>query len=348
MSADDTQLLGTGAQILVPVVGYDYEILDSNAESFGNVDPRLDRDDVAGNQLVLGALREARRFVDLHSHSVADPMTKESAMSRRRDHITPGAIHIASRDTRTHGREPGQLGRNHGFIDLSRLGRRSPPGSHRPSAISAVAIDDYAEVDGHELAGLDRSIARLRVRVGGVGARRDDRRKRDRLSTELAHPDLGANRDLALGAPGESCLLDRRKYLIGQPRRLRNRVALVWVLRAPQTGNQGRRRHQLDLVTGQLLEPTVRLNARVRIVETHSAGQVVLESRQQLALSRDAVKWAADLSRSPLRVAEVRDEETRLWSHHRQSARTGEAREPDQPGGGLACRVTRPNEVPDQ
>ena len=74
------RLLSVGAEVAMTVVCHHHQILDPDPKLAGYVDARLDRDDVAGEQLVVGALRQPRRLVDLDPDAVSEPVSEELAV----------------------------------------------------------------------------------------------------------------------------------------------------------------------------------------------------------------------------------------------------------------------------
>src|SRR5574340_1002405 len=75
-SRDLDQLLGKGRQQFDALVAYDRQILDPDAARTLQVDPRLDRDDVAGGEDV-GRLRgQSRRLVHLEADTVAEAVAE--------------------------------------------------------------------------------------------------------------------------------------------------------------------------------------------------------------------------------------------------------------------------------
>ena len=92
------------------VPGDDDEILDPHSQLAGNVDPRLDRHHLAGLEHVLGAVRDARRLVDLEADTVAEPVAEALAVAGLLDDLAGDGVDrltaLAGRD-RLEGRRLG-------------------------------------------------------------------------------------------------------------------------------------------------------------------------------------------------------------------------------------------------
>src|SRR3954451_734973 len=73
---DGPQRLGQAAEHLVAGRRERDEILDAHADGAGDVDPRLDGDDVACGKRVGAELREARALVDLEADPVPEPVAE--------------------------------------------------------------------------------------------------------------------------------------------------------------------------------------------------------------------------------------------------------------------------------
>src|SRR4051794_35469244 len=61
-------------QVLGAVVGHEDKVLQTHAAVALPVEPRLDRDDVAGDELLVGDEPEVRLLVHLEPHSVTEPV----------------------------------------------------------------------------------------------------------------------------------------------------------------------------------------------------------------------------------------------------------------------------------
>src|SRR5919198_1072808 len=95
---DGHQVLGEARKDLGAVVRDDDEVFDSNASLAGQVDPRLDGDDVSGGERVLRGLAETRRLMYLDpepvSKTVAEPLAEAGLVderTRRRVGVDPGS-----------------------------------------------------------------------------------------------------------------------------------------------------------------------------------------------------------------------------------------------------------------
>src|SRR5205085_12202946 len=75
-SVDDRQLLRERAQHIAARFGNDDQVLDPDAELAREVDPRLDRDRVAGLDLAFRAPSEPRALSDVQAHPVPVPVAE--------------------------------------------------------------------------------------------------------------------------------------------------------------------------------------------------------------------------------------------------------------------------------
>src|SRR5436309_4869317 len=75
-SADRDQVLAEPGEVVDAAVADGDVVLDPDARPALQVDPRLDRDDVAGGQRVGGFRRHPRRLVHLEPEPVAEPMAE--------------------------------------------------------------------------------------------------------------------------------------------------------------------------------------------------------------------------------------------------------------------------------
>src|ERR687895_2084605 len=76
----DPKPLGERRQVAAAFFGYDYQVFDADAAHVRVVDARLHRDDVAGNELLVGQ-RDAGGLVDLQPNPM--PCAVEEAHSER-------------------------------------------------------------------------------------------------------------------------------------------------------------------------------------------------------------------------------------------------------------------------
>src|SRR5215211_5182919 len=145
-SIDDLQLLRPAAEVAA-AVGLDADqVLDADPEAASDVDARLDRDDVALDELVLGGLSQPRRLVDLDSHAVSQAVAELVAVSGRRDHVAGHRVELLASNPGSYRREAGPLRLEHELVDLARAGVHVA-GGERPGAVGAVALDDRPHVD---------------------------------------------------------------------------------------------------------------------------------------------------------------------------------------------------------
>ena len=171
----------------------------------GEVDARLDRDDVAGDERVRRTPAEPRRLVHVEPDAVAEPVAEVLAEAARRR-----SCRARPRRHRRRSRRPDRLDRRElaGEAELVRprelLVER--PGREGAGAVRGVAADDGARVDDDRVAGLDLAVARAVVRQRRVRAAGDDRLEREPLAAVLAEELLEPPRELALRPPDEALL----------------------------------------------------------------------------------------------------------------------------------------------
>src|SRR5947209_674108 len=121
---DDRELLGKRSEDITPLVGDCHQILDAHPELAWQIHTRLDCDDVAGRELVLGALGEARGLVDLDAHPVTEPVAEVVAMPGAVDDGAGAVVDRPATGSRARLVAPGQLCLEHELVDVARLGRR--------------------------------------------------------------------------------------------------------------------------------------------------------------------------------------------------------------------------------
>jgi len=93
--------------------------------------------------------------VDLEAYAVAQPMAETLAVAGVLDHSAGLRIHGDTADSRRERLQPGDLRGQHQLVDLARLRGRLTDGE-RSRAVRAVAVEDGADVHGHERAHHDR------------------------------------------------------------------------------------------------------------------------------------------------------------------------------------------------
>ncbi len=109
------------------------------------------------------------------------------------------------------------------------------------------------------------------MRDRAVLARPDDRRERGVRGAKLAHSLVRREHDLALGASHDPSLEGPLVDLVREPRRLRDRLQLLLVLRSAQALHQASRLDQVHPLAGELDELAEALDARVGIVVADAA-----------------------------------------------------------------------------
>jgi hypothetical protein len=122
----------------------DDEVLDTDAALVLEVHPRFESDHVARFQNALGVPHQARVFVDLHSHAVAQAVAEALALPRRCDHAARRAVRLAAVEAGPQGAEGCFLGLAHQRIALA-PGLRAVADEDRASC-RAVAVEQDAHV----------------------------------------------------------------------------------------------------------------------------------------------------------------------------------------------------------
>ena len=84
-------------RISAPSVVDDHEILDPDAAEPGMVDAGLDRDDVAGGELVVDSGRSRGSSWTSRPTPVAEPVAELLAEARRLDHVARDRVDLARR-----------------------------------------------------------------------------------------------------------------------------------------------------------------------------------------------------------------------------------------------------------
>ena len=154
---DRDELLVELGQPLTAVFRDEHEVLDADAALAGEVDPRLDGDDVAGLEHVgrLGAQR--RGLVDLDADAVPEPVAERLAEPGCVDQRARGRVGVNATHSRSDGLQAREL-----CFQTERVDLRQPLGDlahrERPRAVRAVAVDDATRVDHDEHTLLDRAI----------------------------------------------------------------------------------------------------------------------------------------------------------------------------------------------
>src|SRR5262249_13126336 len=111
-------------------------------------------------QLVLGALGQARRLVDVQSDPVTQAMAEVASLAARLDHVPRGGVGVTTRYARPDSRQARALRRQDEVVDLAGA-TRGATGGDRARAVRAVAVDLGSPVDHHQIPGLDGDLARL-------------------------------------------------------------------------------------------------------------------------------------------------------------------------------------------
>src|SRR3954453_15240508 len=150
----DDQVLGEGREGLGAVRGDDHRVLDAHATHTREIHAGLDRDDRTGFQGITGTRGHSGLLVDLETHAVAGAMHERVGPPRRRADLATRTVDLGAVDAGAHRVAAGRL--------ALAPHRPGPPGvgtgvadAHGAGHVRAVAVDDAAEVDHDQLAGLD-------------------------------------------------------------------------------------------------------------------------------------------------------------------------------------------------
>ena len=120
------------------------------------------------------------------AHAVAEPRGEVLQPSGFVENGASHLIDIGHRNTGPERLDTGRLGGLYGGVDLALpVGRR--PDDERPGAVGVIAVYPSAEVDLHQVAGLDDAVGWPVVRYRGVRPGRHDRLERECLRTALEH-----------------------------------------------------------------------------------------------------------------------------------------------------------------
>ena len=183
------------------------------------------------------------------------------------------------------------------------------------------------------------------MRNRGVGARRDDRRKRRPLGAELAHADLGRQCHLALGAPGEAALAEPFVDLVRDLRRGRDRLDLLRVLVPAKLGDQAWRGDELHALAGLLTELAQAGDAGLRVVEPDAPAQPLREPGEHPPGQDHPLEAIRHLGLGALGVAEVGDEELPAGADEREGAGAAETGEPASVGDRIGTGVAGADKI---
>src|SRR6266540_4542664 len=239
------EFLGEHGQHLAAVLRDDDQILDPDPAEAGEVDPRFDRDDVPGLELVFRLLRKPRGLVDEQPDAVPEAVAERLAEVGVLDPLACGRIGGAAGDARADRIQTCLLRLETDGVGLAQLVRKRP-GRERARAIGAVAADRAAGVDDDGRLGRDLPVAGMGMRHRAVLAGGDDRRERGPVGAELVEE--------LLEPPGELALRPAREPLFGQPLvclardlgRPPDRSELALVLDRPQRFHHAAPGHQVE------------------------------------------------------------------------------------------------------
>src|SRR5579864_1090352 len=109
-------------EVLDPLLGDDYVVLDADAELAADVDPRLDGDDVAGDEDVDGLGREAWILVDVEAEAVAEPVPHCTVEIARVDDRARERVRFDAREAGADSTERRVLCRVYDLVRLAQAG----------------------------------------------------------------------------------------------------------------------------------------------------------------------------------------------------------------------------------
>src|SRR5664279_6528852 len=152
-----------------------HDVLDPNTEGAGEVDPRLDREGHPRLQQGRVAGHQIRMFVHLEADTVTGPGDEVFPVAGPLDHAAGGGVDRLGGHTGPHRGDPGRLGPADELVDLVHPAGDLVAGCRRhhvgPCAVGEItAGHGAADVDHHDVAGLDDPVRCLVVRARTVGS----------------------------------------------------------------------------------------------------------------------------------------------------------------------------------
>src|SRR5207248_5272208 len=135
----DADQIFAESRVVLDAARHDHDVvLDADAGAAFEVDPRLDRDDVARGQRVGRLGRHARRLVHLQAESVAQTVTEGPGERGLVNDASRGGVRVDACDTRPHCVEPRLLRGEHDVVGLSDHAVHGA-GDKRPGVVGGVA-----------------------------------------------------------------------------------------------------------------------------------------------------------------------------------------------------------------
>ena len=162
-----------GRERYVALLRHDTTVLEADAKLAREVDTRLNRHHRARGHRLVPAATKARQLVNLDTHAVAETVTVVGTIARVTDDLDGVVVHVLADDVRAHHGRTLLVGAPHDVVYLTLLVTRLTH-AHGAGHVGVIVVIERAVVHDDEVALLDHVLARLRVRVGAVGASGDD------------------------------------------------------------------------------------------------------------------------------------------------------------------------------
>src|SRR5262249_6524266 len=155
-------------------------------------------------RLLAPGTRKAGTLMNLHAHTVTEPMAKLAAVSIPLDQLARYRIELAAAGTGPDRVQRTLLGREDELVDIICLSGDARAVRIRAGAVRAVALVAGSPVDREQHVAGNRLLAWSGVRQSGVRAGGDDRGEAWSLGAEPAHAQLQLDRHLALGSSNDT------------------------------------------------------------------------------------------------------------------------------------------------
>ena len=184
--------------------------------------------------------------MNLQANTVAGAVDERVTPTGVDDDVPRGAVHCRALCAHRHGGHAGPLRFEHRVPHPPSLRTRFAD-THRPSHVRAVPVDDAAEVDHHQLPGLDMTIARAGVRLGTIWTGGHDRVEAHRAGTTFTHRELEPQREVPFGRPVRERRQQLTERIVGNAAGGSDPLHLAGLLHHAQPVDERSRRHQLGV-----------------------------------------------------------------------------------------------------
>src|SRR3954447_26843602 len=317
--ADRDQVLAEPGEVVDAVGRHHDVVLDPDAGTPLEIDPRLDRDDVARRQRVGRLRRHPRRLMHLEAETVAETVAECPCERRLVDDAACRSVGVDAGDPGADRVERRLLCREHDRVRLlhDTVDRTGHEGAR---VIGGVAVDDAPGVDDNGLACADLAIGRACVRARRLRPGRDDALERDGVGTLVMKELLDRPRNFAFRAPDEALLRQALEHPVGQLAGTSDRRELLLVLDRPQPFDEASPRDGLDCAGAERLPRRI---GKMVSLEADRPRQALGEVPQERA-ARLLEAYAVDCTRR-LRIAKVREEPNAVGLDEQRSVRALEA-----------------------